>query len=78
MRSLIVYHPSGSLAQSLTTDRMGRRDSIFVWTIVFTIGVVIQTATTYSIVQITLGRFVAGLGVGALSGLSPLLNYVSC
>ncbi|KAG8219357.1 general substrate transporter [Butyriboletus roseoflavus] len=38
-----------------------------------TIGVAIQTATTYSIAQITIGRFIAGLSVGALSGLSPFL-----
>ena len=74
----MVYHPSGSLAQSLTTDRVGRQNSILMWTVVFTIGVMIQTATTYSIVQITMGRFITGLGVGALSGLSPLRHYISC
>lgn len=51
---------------------MGRRGSILLWTAIFTIGVAIQTATNYSIAQITTGRFIAGLGVGALSGLSPL------
>jgi len=59
---------SGALGQALTADRFGRRGSIFIWSAIFTVGVVIQTATTDSIVQITIGRFVAGLGVGALSG----------
>ena len=53
---------------------MGRRGSVLIWTAIFTIGVAVQTATTYSIVQITIGRFIAGLGVGALSGLSPSLS----
>ncbi|KAH0837886.1 general substrate transporter [Lanmaoa asiatica] len=64
----------GSLAQAFTTDRMGRRGSILSWTAIFTIGVAIQTAATYSIVQITIGRFIAGLGVGALSAIVPLYN----
>jgi len=44
------------------------------WSAVFTVGVVIQTATSFSIVQLTIGRFVAGLGVGALSAIVPLYN----
>jgi len=28
----------------------------------------VQTGTEFSIVQLTIGRFIAGLGVGALSG----------
>ncbi|KAF8131598.1 general substrate transporter [Boletus edulis] len=64
----------GSLAQAFTTDSMGRRGSILLWAAIFTIGVAIQTATTYSIVQITIGRFIAGLGVGALSAIVPLYN----
>ncbi|KAH7922786.1 general substrate transporter [Leucogyrophana mollusca] len=64
----------GSLAQAFTSDRIGRRGSILAWSGIFTIGVAIQTATTYSIVQITIGRFIAGLGVGALSAIVPLYN----
>lgn len=61
-------HPSGALAQAFTSDKFGRRGSIIIWAGIFTIGVAVQTGTTYSITQITVGRFVAGLGVGALSG----------
>lgn len=43
-----------------------------IWSVIFTIGAVIQTASIRSLAQITIGRFVAGLGVGALSGLTPL------
>jgi len=64
----------GALGQAFTADRFGRRGSIRIWSVIFTIGVVIQTATERSVAQITIGRFVAGLGVGALSAIVPLYN----
>ncbi|KAF8079163.1 general substrate transporter [Lyophyllum atratum] len=64
----------GALAQAFTSDRFGRRGSILIWTAIFTIGVAIQTGTEFSVVQITIGRFIAGLGVGALSAIVPLYN----
>ncbi|KAG6879327.1 hypothetical protein C0992_003544 [Termitomyces sp. T32_za158] len=64
----------GALAQAFTSDRFGRRGSILIWSAIFTIGVAVQTGTTFSIVQITVGRFIAGLGVGALSAIVPLYN----
>ncbi|KAJ6479188.1 general substrate transporter [Mycena vitilis] len=64
----------GALAQAFTSDRFGRRGSILIWSAIFTVGVAIQTGTTWSIVQLTIGRFVAGLGVGALSAIVPLYN----
>ncbi|KAJ7146401.1 general substrate transporter [Mycena epipterygia] len=64
----------GALAQAFTSDRFGRRGSILIWSGIFTIGVAIQTGTVRSIVQLTIGRFVAGLGVGALSAIVPLYN----
>ncbi len=59
----------GALGQAFTSDRFGRRGSILIWSAIFTIGTAIQTGTAYSVAQITLGRFIAGLGVGALSGM---------
>ncbi|KAG9035782.1 hypothetical protein FRB95_010550 [Tulasnella sp. JGI-2019a] len=64
----------GALAQAFTSDRFGRRGSILIWTAIFTIGVLIQTATNRSLAQLVVGRFVAGLGVGALSAIVPLYN----
>ncbi|KAJ7291914.1 general substrate transporter [Mycena rebaudengoi] len=58
----------GALGQAFTSDRFGRRGSILIWSGIFTVGVAIQTGTERSIVQLTIGRFVAGLGLGALSG----------
>ena len=56
---------------------MGRRGSILLWSGIFTIGTAIQTGTETSIVQITIGRFIAGLGVGALSG-TLVVGLISC
>ncbi|KAJ7292647.1 general substrate transporter [Mycena rebaudengoi] len=64
----------GALGQAFTSDRFGRRGSILIWSGIFTAGVAIQTGTERSIVQLTIGRFVAGLGVGALSAIVPLYN----
>ncbi|KAF9486548.1 sugar transporter [Pholiota conissans] len=64
----------GALAQAFTSDRFGRRGSILIWSAIFTVGVAVQTGTTFSVVQLTIGRFIAGLGVGALSAIVPLYN----
>jgi len=64
----------GALGQAFTSDSMGRRGSILIWSAIFTVGVVIQTASSHSIVQISVGRFIAGLGVGAMSAIVPLYN----
>lgn len=64
----------GALSQAFTSDRFGRRGSILIWAAIFTAGVAIQTATQRSLPQITIGRFIAGLGVGALSAIVPLYN----
>jgi MFS family permease len=41
---------------------------------IFTVGVAIQTGTKNSVAQISIGRFIAGLGVGAMSAIVPLYN----
>ncbi|PWN34103.1 putative monosaccharide transporter [Meira miltonrushii] len=68
----------GALAQAPISDFMGRRKSMLVWAITFSIGAIIQTTsgesanTAANVGQIVAGRTIAGLGVGALSGLAPL------
>lgn len=64
----------GAIAQAFTSDRLGRRGSILFWSAIFTVGVAIQTGTTYSLVQLVIGRYIAGLGVGSLSAIVPLYN----
>lgn len=64
----------GAIAQAFTSDRFGRRGSILIWSFIFTVGTVVQTGTVHSLAQIVIGRFIAGLGVGALSAIVPLYN----
>ncbi|KAL1715897.1 general substrate transporter [Schizophyllum commune] len=64
----------GALGQAFTADRFGRKHSIVFWSTIFTIGTAIQTGTETSIAQISAGRFIAGLGVGAMSAIVPLYN----
>ncbi|CAK5265925.1 unnamed protein product [Mycena citricolor] len=53
----------GALGQAFTSDSMGRRGSILIWSGIFTVGVAIQTGTTFSLAQLTVGRFIAGLAI---------------
>ncbi|KAG2094815.1 hypothetical protein BD769DRAFT_1631676 [Suillus cothurnatus] len=64
-QSIIVslLSAGGAIAQAFTSDRLGRRGSILFWSAIFTVGVAIQTGTTYSLVQLVIGRYIAGLGL---------------
>ncbi|KDR85500.1 hypothetical protein GALMADRAFT_218597 [Galerina marginata CBS 339.88] len=65
----------GNCQHFLTSSRQSIITSLLsawlasIWSAIFTIGVAVQTGTEFSIVQLTIGRFIAGLGVGALSGM---------
>lgn len=62
----------GALLSAPVADRFGRRICIVFWCIMFCVGVVIQMAATDKWYQVALGRWVAGLGVGGLSVLTPM------
>ncbi|KAF2863175.1 MSTA protein [Piedraia hortae CBS 480.64] len=64
----------GSLFSGLLADGIGRRTSLIAGSIVFLIGVIIQLATL-NIPGISIGRFVAGLGVGLVSSVN--IMYLS-
>jgi SP family sugar:H+ symporter-like MFS transporter len=62
----------GAIVGAPIADFFGRKKAIVFWNIMFCIGVVIQMTTLTTWYQIALGRWVAGLGVGALSVLTPM------
>ncbi|GAA5869800.1 hypothetical protein JCM8547_005847 [Rhodosporidiobolus lusitaniae] len=64
----------GAIGQSFTSDWIGRKWSILFWSVIFTIGSVIQTASDHAIYQLCVGRLVAGLGVGSMSALVSLFS----
>lgn len=66
----------GALSAAPLANRFGRRGTIPFWVGMFCVGVVIQMAVqSGQWVGIVMGRWVAGLGVGGLSVLTPL--YIS-
>lgn len=62
----------GALVAAPIADRIGRKYSIAWWCMIVNVGVVVQISSTDKWYQIMMGRFVAGLGVGALSLLVPM------
>lgn len=61
----------GALVAAPTGDILGRRLGLIASAVVFTVGVVLQTAST-AIPLFIAGRVIAGFGVGMLSALVPL------
>lgn len=61
----------GALSCTYFGDRLGRRRTIFMAAIIAIIGEVLQTSS-YSIVQLALGRTILGIGIGQLSATVPV------
>lgn len=59
----------GAVIAGLTSDKYGRKPAIWFASVLFTIGAIVQ-ATSYSIAQMSAGRFLIGLGVGSASMVS--------
>ncbi|KAH7156018.1 general substrate transporter [Dactylonectria macrodidyma] len=57
----------GALSSSYTSDWLGRRKSMTLAVVIFVIGNTIQITAMESWVHMTIGRIIAGLGVGSLS-----------
>ncbi|KAI1940582.1 hexose transporter hxt5 [Ophidiomyces ophidiicola] len=63
----------GALVAGPVADRLGRKWSISSWCVVLTVGIIVQVSSEAPRWwQIVIGRWIAGLGVGALSLLVPL------
>ncbi|KAL7942517.1 general substrate transporter [Trichoderma barbatum] len=79
IKSLLVSFMSvgclfGSLGGAYTSDWFGRRKSIAMGVFIFILGDVIQVTATNSWIHLTMGRFVAGLGIGNLSVGVPMFQ----
>jgi SP family sugar:H+ symporter-like MFS transporter len=62
----------GALVAAPIADRIGRKLSLSFWCVIASVGFLIQIAAVRAWYQIVIGRFVTGLGVGALSLLVPM------
>ncbi|GIJ88807.1 hexose transporter hxt1 [Aspergillus pseudoviridinutans] len=67
----------GALVAAPIADRLGRKLSISFWSLIHIVGIIIQMATDDKWYQVALGRWVAGLGVGALSSIVPMYQSES-
>lgn len=56
----------GSIIAGVTGDKYGRRPAIWFASILFTLGAIIQ-ASSFTMAQMVVGRFLIGLGVGSAS-----------
>jgi SP family sugar:H+ symporter-like MFS transporter len=68
----------GALSGAYTADWWGRRRSLSFGVLVFVIGNIIQVTAMDSWVHLTIGRIVAGLGVGNLSVGVPMFQSECC
>ncbi|KAG9231942.1 putative hexose transporter 2 [Amylocarpus encephaloides] len=67
----------GCLASGDICDRIGRRYTISASAFFYIIGVIIETTSDKEWVQFAMGRFTAGLGIGALSTSVPMYQSES-
>jgi SP family myo-inositol transporter-like MFS transporter 13 len=61
----------GAVIAGLTSDRYGRKLGVYLGCFLFVIGAVLQAAA-FTLAQMTVGRFVVGLGVGSAAMIFPL------
>ncbi|EXJ64253.1 MFS transporter, SP family, sugar:H+ symporter [Cladophialophora yegresii CBS 114405] len=62
----------GALVAGFVADVIGRRLSVTFWCVVFSVGTIVMISAEHHWYQVMMGRWVAGLGVGALSLLVPM------
>ncbi|RFU26479.1 hypothetical protein B7463_g9864, partial [Scytalidium lignicola] len=61
----------GAITAGLSADRYGRKQAIYLGCFLFIVGAVLQSSA-YSLAQMSVGRFVVGLGVGSAAMIIPL------
>lgn len=61
----------GAVIAGLTSDKYGRKLGIYLGCFLFTVGAIVQ-AVAFSLAQMTVGRFVIGIGVGSAAMIIPL------
>jgi SP family myo-inositol transporter-like MFS transporter 13 len=61
----------GAIFAGLFADRFGRKLPLYLGCVLFSIGAILQ-AVAYDLIQMTIGRFIVGLGVGSAAMVIPL------
>ncbi|KAH7070690.1 myo-inositol transporter [Paraphoma chrysanthemicola] len=61
----------GAIIAGICADKLGRKPAIWFASVLFTVGAIVQAAS-YTIAQMSVGRFLIGLGVGSASMIVPV------
>lgn len=67
---------AGALLGVPTADYLGRRGAIFLVSVIFIVGAIVQIAPTDNLNAFLAGRFVAGLGVGVSTQLPFCIRVI--
>lgn len=65
----------GALGGGTLADRIGRKWVLAIGDVLFVLGAII-ICSSFSVVQIIIGRVVLGFGVGIAAGVAPLCEYL--
>lgn len=68
----------GAIFAAAINDRIGRRYTLMLFSVVFLIGAAIQVGAHHAIGMIYGGRVVAGLGIGGMSSVTPVFVSENC
>lgn len=68
----------GSIFAAYVNDRIGRRYSLMIFSLVFLVGAALQVGAHHEIGMIYGGRVVAGLGIGGMSSITPVFVSENC
>lgn len=68
----------GAIFAAAINDRIGRRYTLILFSVVFLIGAAIQVGAHHAIGMIYGGRVVAGLGIGGMSSVTPVFVSENC
>lgn len=67
----------GALTTGYIADKIGRRYNLILAAVLAIVGTIMQAAASGHIAAIFVGRFIAGLGVGAASMVTPLYSKLN-
>ncbi|KAJ5097026.1 hypothetical protein N7456_007747 [Penicillium angulare] len=68
----------GSIFAAFINDRIGRRYSLMLFSVIFLVGAAMQVGALHEIGLIYAGRVVAGLGIGGMSSITPVFVSENC
>ncbi|KAF9894759.1 hypothetical protein FE257_006649 [Aspergillus nanangensis] len=68
----------GAIFAAFLNDRLGRRYSLMIFSLIFLVGAALQVGAHHAIAVIYAGRVIAGLGIGGMSSITPVFVGESC